>query len=259
MLNTSEENGEDEQSISQRDREENGEDEQSISQRDREENGEVPQYLHMLQGRDGRDGRDGPRGFRGCKGSKGTRGPRGYRGPRSGGVTYVRWGRTTCPDAEGTEVVYKGRAAGTQHSDRGGTNDNLCLPEEPEYIDGAVGPSASIHGIEYKTAGDQGLFLNHNVPCVVCSCSRRVSVLMIPARVSCPATWTLEYSGYLMTSQKEDFRQSAACVDRDPETVPGEAADTDGALFYHMQAACNGIECPPYNTGIGLTCAVCTK
>ena len=119
-----------------------------------------------------------------------------------------------------------------------------------------------IHGIEYETAGREGplnLFLNHNIPCVVCSCNQRVSVLMIPARISCPGTWTLEYSGYLMTSQIKDFRRSAACLDRDPETVPGEAADTDGALFYHMQAACNGIECPPYDAGIGLTCAVCTK
>ena len=40
--------------------------------------------LEILRGRDGRDGRDG---------MPGATGPQGPPGPRSGGVTYVRWGR----------------------------------------------------------------------------------------------------------------------------------------------------------------------
>ena len=54
-----------------------------------------------------------PYSTKGEKGETGATGPQGPPGPRSGGVTYVRWGRTTCPDTEGTELVYTGRAGGS--------------------------------------------------------------------------------------------------------------------------------------------------
>ena len=83
---------------------------------------------------------------------------------------------------------------------------------------------------------------------------------MIPARVSCPASWTLEYSDYLMTDHFNHYRRSAACVDKDAEGIPGLDANTiGGALFYHTEAVCNGIACPPYDPAKELTCAVCTK
>ena len=82
---------------------------------------------------------------------------------------------------------------------------------------------------------------------------------MIPARVSCPASWTLEYSGYLMTARYIYHRRSAACVDKDAEVIPGLDANTNGALFYHTEAVCVGIACPPYDPEKELTCAVCTK
>ena len=82
---------------------------------------------------------------------------------------------------------------------------------------------------------------------------------MIPARITCPTSWTLEYNGYLMTSNAEHNRQSTACVDKDAEAIPGLDADTNGALFYHTEVVCNGIECPPYDAEKELTCAVCTK
>jgi len=30
----------------------------------------------------------------------------------TGGANYIRWGRTTCPDTKGTELLYRGVAAG---------------------------------------------------------------------------------------------------------------------------------------------------
>ena len=232
------------------------------------DNDEVPHYIQLLQGRDGRDGEPGPRGVAGrdgetgSQGMKGDTGPQGPPGPRSGGVTYVRWGRTTCPDTEGTEVVYTGRAAGSYHHDKGGTNEYLCLPEEPEYLQyrADVQGNAPIYGAEYQAQGNEplGAFLNHNVPCVVC-CTSRVSVLMIPARTSCPTGWTLEYSGYLMTEHIFHRRRSTICVDSLPETVHGEAGHTDGALLYHTEATCSGLQCPPYDPQKELTCVVCSK
>ena len=48
-------------------------------------------------------------------------------------------------------------------------------------------------------------------------------------------------------------------VDKDEEGIPGSIADTNGALFYHVQAQGNGLLCPPYDTKKELTCVVCTK
>ena len=96
----------------------------------------LPPFIELLRGRDGRDGRDGepgPKGSPGATGEKGDTGPQGPPGPSSGGVTYIRWDRTTCPNTPGTKLVYSGRAAGTGHTHQGGTSDYLCLPDTPEY------------------------------------------------------------------------------------------------------------------------------
>ena len=224
--------------------------------------------IEVLRGRDGRDGRDGlpgPLGPPGTDGMKGMQGDPGLQGPpgsSSGGVTYVRWGRTTCPNTPGTELVYTGRAAGTFYTQQGGTNDHLCLPEQPEYLSSTTGTQGKspIYGAEYQTEGGPLPVATHqNVPCVVCCTGLRGSLLMIPARVSCPASWTLEYSGYLMTEHFSHHRRSAACMDKDAEAVPGQDANTNGALFYFTEAVCNGIACPPYDPAKELTCAVCTK
>ena len=85
---------------------------------------------------------------------------------------------------------------------------------------------------------------------------------MIPAKTQCPSNWTLEYSGYLMSEGSlwsDHSRTMYECVDKNPDSVPGSAADTNGALFYHVEANCNGMLCPPYDPQKELTCAVCTK
>jgi len=83
---------------------------------------------------------------------------------------------------------------------------------------------------------------------------------MIPAKTCCPSTWTLEYSGYLMSASKAyPHITMYECVDKNPDSVPGTATSTDLALFYHVEANCNGMACPPYDSQKELTCAVCTK
>ncbi len=98
----------------------------------------VGPYIEVLRGRDGRDGRDGKdgeRGETGNQGEPGIQGPPGPPAPPSGGVVYTRWGRTTCPDTQGTELLYEGIAGGSAHNHKGGGANYLCLPEEPEYSD----------------------------------------------------------------------------------------------------------------------------
>ena len=49
------------------------------------------------------------------------------------------------------------------------------------------------------------------------------------------------------------------CIDKDAEAVPGSAASTNGALFYHVVAKCGGILCPRYLSTKIIFCTVCTK
>ena len=62
-----------------------------------------------------------------------------------------------------------------------------------------------------------------------------------------------------MTQHYTHQRITFECLDKDPESIPGSAASIDGALFYHVEATCNGLPCPPYNPQKELTCAMCTK
>ena len=178
--------------------------------------------MELLRGRDGHDGRDGlpgvagpqgakgergdpggPQGPRGLKGETGVLGPKGPAGPpglMSGGVTYVRWGKSSCPNVTGTELIYAGKAGGKHINKHGGGSNYLCMPDTPQYTLRYSPGSQSyseIHGAEYKVpvVGSH----NHNVPCAVCFASTRVAVLMIPARTSCPTGRTREYYGYLMS------------------------------------------------------------
>jgi hypothetical protein len=178
-------------------------------------------------------------------------------------VTYVRWGKSSCPSVAGTELIYTGRAAGSFYT-KGGASNYLCLPNAPEYTLSYTPGSQSyseIYGAEYQHTTGPGT-RDHNVPCAVCFVSTRVAVFMLPARTSCPAGWTREYYGYLMSDASlwtHHRRTTFECVDKDQDSVPGSQANTDGVLFYHVEANCNGIACPPYNNYKELNCAVCTK
>ena len=243
--------------------------------------------LELLRGRDGRDGQlgspgrdgrdgmsgipgpqgppgpaNGPPGPVGAPGARGAQGPigaTGQPGPRSGGVVYTRWGKSSCPSIAGTELVYAGRAGGS-HYTHGGAANYLCMPLDPEYTlqyRGGVQGYNYVYGTEYDVPirGSH----NHNVPCAVCSATTRLQLLMIPAKTSCPTSWTREYYGYLMSKHHDRNPSMYECVDKDQESVPGSQADTNGALFYHVEASCNGMHCPPYNDYKELNCVVCTK
>ena len=204
-------------------------------------------YFEVLRGRDGRDGRDGTPGPRGPQGQRGKQGVAGPPGPRNGGVVYTRWGKTSCPNITGTEPVYAGRAGGSWFSHTGGGANYLCMPNDPDYLrytPGVQGRSP-VYGAEYEIWGGgpfQAVF-QHNVPCAVCYASTRVAVTMIPAKTQCPSTWTLEYSGYLMsaykgTSSNPHYRTMFECVDKNPDSIPGSAPNVNGAVFYHTEASC---------------------
>ncbi len=175
---------------------------------------------------------------------------------------YTRWGRTTCPGTSGVEELYNGLAAGTFFSTPGGAAEYICMPKVPEYYSeyqaGSYG-AATIHGVEYQAwkPGPLSPLQNHNAPCAVCYIPRVVT--MIPARVTCPEFWTLEYKGYLMSATNNHYRTKYECVDKEAESVPGSFGSQQGGLFYFNEASCNGLPCPPYDTQHEISCAVCSK
>lgn len=176
------------------------------------------------------------------------------------GLVYTRWGRTTCPSTPGTQLVYSGRAAGSGYWYYGAGSDILCMPDDPEY--GDYGPGEHLYkvieGIEYFSYSNQPLYnvLFHNMPCAVC-CGNRAKVLMIPAKKCCPRDWQREYYGYLMATYNGD---SFLCVDSDPESVPSQDPNSYSAhQAFHVEANCNGLDCPPYDPEKELTCVVCTN
>ncbi|XP_019642862.1 PREDICTED: short-chain collagen C4-like isoform X6 [Branchiostoma belcheri] len=228
-----------------------------------------------VAGRDGRDGvpgsagPTGPVGLQGPPGDKGDTGPPGRDGATgAGGSVYIRWGRKTCADNGGAELVYSGVAGGTYHNHPGGGTNYQCLPTDPQwgrrYQDGVQGEKSYIYGAEYELNtnvpfGSTSLHDN-DVPCAACYVPTRGSKLMIPARNTCYSGWTREYHGYLMASYyNHPGSKEYVCVDEQPEAVPGGHADHNGALFYPVEARCGSLPCPRYVEGRELTCVVCTK
>jgi hypothetical protein len=49
------------------------------------------------------------------------------------------------------------------------------------------------------------------------------------------------------------------CVDIAMESIPGSHNDVGGGHFWHVEAHCNGMACPPYNAEKELSCVVCSK
>ena len=83
---------------------------------------------------------------------------------------------------------------------------------------------------------------------------------MIPAKVHCPANWTVEYTGYLMSENNVHYRSTYECVDKDPESVPGlNAEHSDYSALLHVEPVCSGFSCGPYDAGKELTCVVCSR
>ncbi|XP_078699700.1 uncharacterized protein LOC144926627 isoform X2 [Branchiostoma floridae x Branchiostoma belcheri] len=230
-------------------------------------------------GADGQPGRDGiqgvagpagPVGLQGPPGDKGDTGPPGRDGePGTGGSVYIRWGRKTCADNGGAELVYSGVAGGTHYTQSGGGTNYQCLPTDPQwgrYQDGVQGWKAYMYGAEYQLGtnfpfGSTSLHDN-DVPCAVCYVPTRGSKLMIPARNTCYSGWTREYHGYLMAEgHNHPGSKEYVCVDEQPEAVPGGQENHDGALFYPVEARCGSLQCSHghYVEGRELTCVVCTK
>ena len=186
------------------------------------------------------------------------------------GATYVRWGRTECPNVNGTVKVYDGFAGGDWYGHQGGPTQLLCLPKDPiwgKYIDTYTG-HAFVYGAEFSPTKAQSEEIfgrnlgNHNVPCVVCQSIGRPAVLRIPGRTECYPSWRKEYNGYLMGGHHGHSKSTDyTCVDAEPEVVQGKGAYEKGHFLYFVEANCGegSLPCPPYVHAREMTCVICTK
>ncbi|XP_041346870.1 uncharacterized protein LOC121366519, partial [Gigantopelta aegis] len=138
-------------------------------------------------------------------------------------VIYTRWGRKSCNNNTGAQLLYEGIAGGSHYSHSGGGANYICLPKVPDYLSTANPPYESyLYGAEYQYVNN--IFPSkhdHNVPCA------RNAVY--------------------------------ECVDKDAESIYGSSGNIDGALFYFVQGTCTGLPCPPYVNNRVITCVVCTK
>ena len=173
-------------------------------------------------------------------------------------VTYIRWGNSTCP--YGADTIYSGVVAGSWWQHEGAAVDPLCLPPDPQYLKHQSGYQnhAAVYGAEYQTHGTPlDHSHNRNVPCALCQVYGRTNKIMIPSHYECPNGWRREYYGYLMAgTHGHKAATQYTCVDESLEQISGSGADSNGKLFYTVEAHCGHfIPCSDKE----LTCVVCTK
>ena len=197
----------------------------------------------------------------GPPGPKGDKGSAGSKGESAGGVVYVRWGHKSCPDT-GAELVYSGKAGGSEHNHQGGGSNPQCLPLDPTYHKTVSGTQnrAYMYGAEYQDTN--GLVVGSHdtdVPCSVCYVPTRNTLYMMPAKYTCPLGWNTEYFGYLMSEHHGHHRSQFSCVDHTLSPVIGSNHIHNGFLFYTVGGVCGSLPCPPYDFTKELSCAVCTK
>ena len=89
-----------------------------------------------------------------------------------------------------------------------GTAEYLCLHRQPQFLRTTAGLQEGrgrlyVYGTLYEARDYPpafGSIEHHEAPCAVCYTARRNTKITIPARTSCPSSWTREYYGYLMAA-----------------------------------------------------------
>jgi len=158
------------------------------------------------------------------------------------------------------------------NTDLGGGSDILCLHSQPRLDTSiasiAAASRATISGVEYGFINTPFSYVNNcgqsfigsDMPCAVCHIQTKSQQIMIPARDSCPADWTLEYWGYLVSSYSTQKKVAYTCLDNAPESIEGSFADTKSRYVYPVESICGAsLPCPPYVAGLAVPCVVCSK
>ncbi|XP_062619877.1 short-chain collagen C4-like [Saccostrea cucullata] len=186
------------------------------------------------------------------------------------GETYIIWGKKACPALNGTRTVYSGISSGRQYTNHGSGSNTLCLPHNPdptpvdfpEHFQSDISSfTGSLHGAEYQFTY-RNIAIEDDVPCAVCMVSNAASTLMVPAKTSCPAGWTVQYTGVLTSGSDytNHYGTDYLCLDDNPEyaTEGARMHSYNGKLFYPVHAVCGSLPCPPYKNQQLVSCVVCS-
>ena len=75
---------------------------------------------------------------------------------------------------------------------------------------------ATVRAAEYRMLNGQALdhLFDYPVLCAVCAVSTRSTQVMIPGRLTCPHTWTVEYTGWLVADSNDGRRTMFICLDK---------------------------------------------
>ncbi len=177
-------------------------------------------------------------------------------------MTYIRWGRSDCPNA--ATVLYEGFVGGAWFSVGGGTSSFICLPDEPEYVQTEECYDCSlVSSAEYETRNQvfPSETYQYDAVCVSCLALEKTTIVMMPGKTSCPSSFQTEYSGYLMSTYPSfNHATDAICVDGNAESMLGSHEDHNGAALYFVAADCSSsfIPCGPYKHRIPISCVVCS-
>ena len=173
------------------------------------------------------------------------------------GGLYVRWGRTTCPAINDTEMVYTGYTGGSLYYAHGAATNHLCMPKDPEFL-ADQSSKAHVYGTEYEQ-NLNGNNYNNDAPCSVCK-AQRTSILMLPGRQHCYPDWVMEYTGILVAGASGYAGATEyICLDSAPESLDHGAGDDNGNLLLSVSSQCGSLPCPPYKDNGILSCVVCSK
>ena len=147
------------------------------------------------------------------------------------------------------------------------------MPHAPRKSDGFDYPdnagnqdSAEIYRAVYREAGVDPLdpLNNRDVTCAVCTVPS-ADVLMIPARVNCPAGYTIMYHGYLFspyydttTAIPSNYHEGEfVCVDQHPDWYPSQSSDTSGYLMFPVEIESHPYAFAGYRGDYETACVVC--
>ena len=166
-------------------------------------------------------------------------------------TTYERIGYKECPKGQDVEKIYDGITVSYNTSSH--YTGFRCMSTNESYI--------KYHGISNYTSTEQIIFgkvaeyktftkaNDHNAACVVCRVKGRGSIMILPGTFECLVSWTMEYSGYLMTGN--------TCVDTNMTTIASTRIYNGGPTLRHEVATSEIYN--EYDEYKVLSCVVCSK
>lgn len=232
-----------------------------------------------ISGRDGapgRDGRDCPCGFGGV-GRLGEDSFSSSYSPRSKrtasivppkNATFIRYGRTKCPEMEGVMPLDGGRTT-IDYVSMNPSYKCSALHEGPEkqeipgfHLFPGMQFRKPKYGVTYRVK-HHSPFKNKNelhgkeVPCISCMATEVETSLMLQGVTACPENWSLVYQGYVMSENWNHLRSENICVDRKAEKLNAPSYDGKAATLTAIEAVCHGKSCGTDLDSKAVMCVVC--